>query len=224
MIAIICAMDKELQYFTEALENMTVHDVFGYHFLEGSINGKRAVIVKCGIGKLQAGIVTMLLIEHFQPTIVINSGVAGGYDKTLKECDIVCATKTSAYDVDFTAEGLPLGSLNGEERFVAQDIQLADVSGFNIRYGLILSADTFATNREHLDNIINTYYSDETVLAIDMESAAVARICEEQKTPWCIIRSISDVIGNPVQVNSYEHFAPIAAQNAFKLIIQNYFK
>lgn len=224
MIAIICAMDKERQSFIDALTNKNEQLIMGYSFMTGQINGHDTVLVKCGIGKVQAGVVTMLLIEHFHPEVVINSGVAGGFDQSLQELDLVCATKVSAYDVDFTAEGLPLGSLNGEDRFVENDITLKETNGFSLKYGLILSADIFATDRKHLEEIIDKYYQDEEVVAIDMESATIARICSEQNTKWCVIRAISDVIGGTKQVFNYEKFASQAASLSFQLIYQNYFQ
>ena len=84
MIGIICAMDKELESFKCSLSSQIVYDIMGYKFFTGNINEKEVVLVKSGIGKVSAGIVTLLMIEHFKPTLIINSGIAGGYDKTLK--------------------------------------------------------------------------------------------------------------------------------------------
>ena len=89
---------------------------------------------------------------------------------------------------------------------------------------MILSADTFATDRQALETIINKHYPGEKVIAIDMESATIARICDEQKTPWCVIRAISDVIGGASQVTDYENFVLKAANLSFQIIYQNYFQ
>lgn len=224
MIGILCAMDKELQFFVDSIKNERKETYLNHDFIIGSINNHDVVISKCGIGKVEAGISAALMIEHYAPSLLINSGIAGGYDKSLKVFDVVCANKTGCYDVDFTAEGHELGSLNGENRFCSNDLRLNSNLNLNIKYGLILSADLFATDRNYLDNIFGKYFSNEKVLAVDMESGSIARICEQNNTPWCIIRAISDVVGMESQINSYWEFAKQAAYNAYLLIVENYLK
>ena len=224
MIGIICAMDKELQYFKNDIQDHKVVKVLNYEFVTGKINSQDIVIVKCGIGKVQSGIVTALMVENFHPTLIINSGIAGGFDKELKVFDIVCATKTGFYDIDFTAENHEFGSLNGENRFVLNDSSINNPCDLNIKYGLILSADLFATDRKRLDDIFNKYYIDEQVLAVDMESASIAKVCYDNNVKCVIIRSISDVVGMESQINSYWEFAAQAASNAYQLIKENYLK
>lgn len=224
MIGILCAMDKELQFFAETIQNSRIEKYLNHEFIVGTINDHDVVISKCGIGKIDAGISCALLIEHYSPTLLINSGIAGGFDKSLKVFDVVCANKTGLYDVDFTAEGHEFGSLNGENRFCTTNLTLNNTLDINIKYGLILSADLFATDRKQLENIFNTHYSGEKVLAVDMESASIAKVCEQNNTKWCIIRAISDVVGMESQINSYWEFAKKAAYNAYLLIVENYLK
>ena len=94
----------------------------------------------------------------------------------------------------------------------------------NIKYGLILSSDLFATDRKRLDDIFDTYYKDECILAVDMESASIAKVCFDNDVACTIIRSISDVVGMESQINSYWEFAAQAASNAYQLIKENYLK
>ena len=123
MIAIICALDKELQFYYESLKEKTTHSIMGYDFIEGIINDNKVVIVKSGIGKMAAAVVTTLLIEHFKPSLVINSGIAGGYNKNLKPLDILVVNKIGCYDIDMRLDGLPFGTFDENRRFIEKDIQ-----------------------------------------------------------------------------------------------------
>lgn len=222
MIAIICALDKELQFYYESLKEKRTHSIMGYDFIEGIINDNKVVIVKSGIGKMAAAVVTTLLIEHFNPSLVINSGIAGGYNKNLKPLDILVVNKIGCYDIDMRLDGLPFGTFNENRRFIEKDIKLEETA--NIHYGLIMSSDTFAGDRNKLDNIFNEYFAGEEILAVDMESFAIADVCEKYHIDWCIIRAISDVVGTESQIESYVEFATNAAKNAYLLIEKNYLK
>lgn len=222
MIAIICALDKELQFYYESLKEKRTHSIMGYDFIEGLINENKVVIVKSGIGKMAAAVVTTLLIEHFNPNLVINSGIAGGYDKNLKPLDILVVNKVGCYDIDMRLDGIPFGTFDANRRFIENNIQLEKAD--NVYYGLIMSSDTFAGDRNKLDTIFEEYFEETEIMAVDMESYAIADICEKYHINWCIIRAISDVVGTESQIESYAEFATNAAKNAYLLIEKNYLK
>ena len=91
IIAVICAMDIELEGYKNLLCNSCVEQIIGHEFLVGDYLDNKLVITKCGIGKVNAAWITMLLVEHYNPDLVINSGIAGGYSKQLKTLDVVVA-------------------------------------------------------------------------------------------------------------------------------------
>ena len=194
----------------------------GYDFIEGLINENKVVIVKSGIGKMAAAVVTTLLIEHFNPNLVINSGIAGGYDKNLKPLDILVVNKVGCYDIDMRLDGIPFGTFDANRRFIENNIQLEKAD--NVYYGLIMSSDTFAGDRNKLDAIFEEYFEKTEIMAVEMESYAIADICEKYHINWCIIRAISDVVGTESQIESYAEFATNAAKNAYLLIEKNYLK
>ena len=222
MIGIICAMEKELKSFKSSLVNSENQTIMGFEFFTGKINQKEVVLVKSGIGKVSSSIVTLLMIEHFNPELIINSGIAGGYNKNLKPLDILVVNKVGCYDIDMRLDGLPFGTFNENRRFIEKDIKLEETA--NIHYGLIMSSDTFAGDRNKLDNIFDEYFAGEEILAVDMESFAIADVCEKYHIDWCIIRAISDVVGTESQIESYVEFATNAAKNAYLLIEKNYLK
>ena len=87
-------------------------------FFTGDINGHDVVLVKSGIGKVSAGIVTLLMIEHFKPELIINSGIAGGYNHQLKPLDIVIGNKVGCYDIDMRMDGTAYGAFSNEDRII----------------------------------------------------------------------------------------------------------
>ena len=104
IIAVICAMDIELEGYKNLLCNSCVEQIIGHEFLIGDYLDNKLVITKCGIGKVNAAWITMLLVEHYNPDLVINSGIAGGYSKQLKTLDVVVAEDVVYSDVDMTTD------------------------------------------------------------------------------------------------------------------------
>ena len=221
MIAIICAMDKELKFFVDAIEDKKETLILDYKFIQGKINQKEVVIVKCGIGKMASGIVTTLLIEHFNPQMIINSGIAGGYSKELKPLDIICVNKVGCYDIDMRMDGTVYGAFSNEDRIIQLNEDILNKTNYNVINGTVMSSDYFASNRTKLDIIFNTHYKDVKVDAVDMESYSVAYLCKKYNKRCVIIRAISDVVGMASQIDSYESFASKAAKCAFELIKKN---
>ena len=78
-IAIICAMQVELDAVNKMLTSVTEVNVGPRKFYCGVYKNKEIITTKCGIGKVNAAITSALLIKEFSPSVVINCGVAGGY-------------------------------------------------------------------------------------------------------------------------------------------------
>ena len=118
---IICAMDEEIKELKDALENEEEITIGTLPFYKGTINGKNVVLVKSGIGKVEAGITAALLLTNFKIDVMIHSGSAAGIGDGLKVGDIVIATETAYHDVNCTADGEVWGQLPGQPaRFKAR--------------------------------------------------------------------------------------------------------
>lgn len=221
-IAVICAMDLEAKSLIELLENKKIIKVLDKTFYYGNIADNMVAVAISGIGKVAAGITTTLLIEHFKPDYVINSGIAGGYSKKVKTLDLVIASDVAYYDVDLTADNQEYGALQGLPKYFPASkkmLEKAEKCISNYQLGTIITADVFASNREKVENIVEKYYH-ENVLAVDMESAAVAHACYLTNTPYMIMRVISDVIGEESQISSYYDFASSAAKSSVDAIVK----
>ena len=221
MIAVICAMTLEAEALKAKLENIQEKVILNKTFYTGTINNQEIVLVICGIGKVSAGVTTALLIEHFKPSLIINSGIAGGYAKKLNTLDLVVSKEVAYYDVDLTTDGAEYGTLPNLPKYFEADLNVLDClnkSNINYHHGLIITADVFASDRKKVSDIVDAYYNKE-VLAIDMESASVAQVCYMNNTPFVNFRVISDVIGEESQISMYYNFAEAAANKSIDAIL-----
>lgn len=222
MIAVICAMPIEAELLKQKLENVKIVEVLNKVFYTGTINDKEIVLVICGIGKVSAGITTALLIEHFRPSLIINSGIAGGFSSKLNTLDLVVSQKVAYYDVDLCADNEEYGKLPNLPKYFISDtevIKVLDKNNISYHYGVIITADTFAADKNKIDNLVKQYYRDEEVLAVDMESASVGQVCFTSDTPFINLRVISDVIGEKSQLSTYYNFVEIAANKSVDVIL-----
>ena len=110
-IGIIGAMEQEVALLKQQIEQCVTHTYGGYHFYSGSINGLEVVLVQSGIGKVAATVATTLLITHFSPDGVINTGSAGGFDPELEVGDVVISSELRHHDVDVTAFNYEIGQV-----------------------------------------------------------------------------------------------------------------
>lgn len=221
-IGIIGAMDEEIIILKEKLKNINTTVIAGCEFYQGQLNGKEVILTKSGIGKVAASIATTLLLEHFKPDSIINTGSAGGYDKNLNVGDIVISTEVRFHDVDLTAFGYEIGQMAQLPPAFIADKKLIDIAqnaaetikDLNIIQGLICTGDIFMADPKKTEIARNNF---PTMAACEMEAAAIAQVCFQFNVPFVIIRSLSDIAGKKSEL-SFEQFLPIAAKNASILV------
>lgn len=190
-IGVIIAMDIEYQMMLGVLGGKP----------EGVIAGNEVILWQCGIGKVNAAIGTMELIQKYHPDCIINTGLAGGIDASLHVQDVVAGSQVAYHDV-WCGEGNEIGQVqglparfDGNERLLefAQSIKEKIESCSQLHIGLICSGDQFITNKEELAKIKHNYPDG---LACEMESAAIAHTCYLKEIPFLCLRIISDTPGN----------------------------
>ncbi|MEE8824819.1 5'-methylthioadenosine/S-adenosylhomocysteine nucleosidase [Lentilactobacillus sunkii] len=219
---IICAMDEELAILKEALSDEQTKHYGNADYYLGSIHGQQLVVVKSGIGKVQAGITTSTLINAFHVDAVINSGSAGGIGDGLSVGDIVVATETAYHDVDVTTSGYKMGQLPGfPARFPASDklaakiVKAAKNSGVVAHEGLIVSGDQFIADSNKIAEIKHNFPD---ALCSEMEGAAVGQVAYQNKIPYAVIRAMSDV-GDENAEMSFDKFIIIAGKKSGQMLI-----
>lgn len=214
-IGIIVAMDKELALLTHLLEGEHIQSECGYNFHLGSIAGKDIVAMKCGIGKVNAAMGTMLMIDEYHPDLIINTGVAGGTGGNAGILDIVVGTRIAYHDV-WCGPGTEWGVASG----CPQYFHTADTvnslpclqEGDTLKHGLVVSGDVFVSSPEVIAHIRGLYPD---VDAVDMESAAIAQVCYLRSVPFACIRVISDTPGADYNIAQYQNFWEEAPRHTF---------
>lgn len=223
MIGIICAMNKEACGIIENMTEVTSEEISGVTFNKGKINGKNCVVAVCGIGKVFAALCAQTMILTYSPSLIINSGVAGGLHPSLKVCDITVATSLVQHDMDTSAIGDPKGLISGiniiniptDEEASACLTDAAKSCGINVISGVIATGDKFIASNDDKKSIVDSF----SAIACEMEGGAIAHVCYVNKTPVCVMRAISDG-GDESATLDYPTFARLASEQSVKVIMK----
>ena len=216
-IGIITAMSSEQKQVTQLLENKKEYTEGPFQYTEGSIRNNTIILMKCGIGKVNAAAGTVELIRTFQPDCVISTGVAGGIDSCLKIMDVVVSRQIVYHDV-WCGEGNVYGQIQDFppiRRYATLfDCAMSLDTPTAIHGGLICSGDKFITDRSELNDIKEKFHEG---LAVDMESGAIAQICYIYKVPFISFRIISDTPGADNHWEQYTNFWETIADRSFEV-------
>lgn len=213
-IGIIVAMTKELNLLLPLMENRETRRCGDTEFHLGNIGGHRVALMECGIGKVNAAIGAVTLIDNFHPDLLINTGVAAGAGDNVAVMDAIIATGVAHHD--FWCIGEEWGRVPGCPRIFPTRTYAETVDAPNVRRGLIASGELFITSAEQVENIRKNFPD---VLAIDMESAAIAQVCHLRGVPFFCMRVISDTPWcHHDNSRQYEDFWEAAPRQSFSLI------
>ena len=223
MIGIIGAMEEEVIQLKNRMTNVTVIKKASMDFYKGTFGDKELVIVRSGIGKVNAGICTQILIDLFDVKLVINTGIAGSLDASIDIGDIVLSTDALQHDVDAVAFGYQLGTIPRMETstFLADKslLQLAssvckDVNpDIHVFHGRVVSGDQFIASKEKKEWLIDNFQATCT----EMEGAAIAQAAYLNGIPFLIIRAISDKADNSAEMD-YPTFEAKAIEHTVRLM------
>ena len=220
-IAIIAAMSKELKLLLPMIKDCGKVSINNYEFYSGTMGSHEVTAVQCGIGKVNAAVATLTLIETFHPDLVINTGVAGGTGNGAGILDVVLASEVAYHDV-WCGPGTEWGEAAGCPPTFACAVPNRLAALFpEIKTGLIASGDIFVSKPEEVKHILDTYPA---AMAVDMESAAIAQVCYLKCVPFMCLRVISDTPGaadNIAQYNNFWEDAPHTTFRALKGILSN---
>ena len=221
-IGIIGAMEPEVAILRDAIANKTETSKGGFTFYTGELAGHTVTLVQSGIGKVAATVATTLLIDNFQPDCVINTGSAGGFEPSLNVGDVVISNEVRHHDVDVTAFGyeigqvpqMPAGFAAHPALITAAQKSVAILSDTQTMVGLICTGDSFMCDPVRIDQTRKDF---PTMLAVEMEGAAIAQACHVLDTPFVVIRSLSDIAGKE-SPQSFEEYLEVASINSSKLV------
>ena len=223
-IAILGAMDEEIALLQSSLSNCQEVQVSHLTVYTGTLGDVEVALVKCGIGKVAAAVSTTLMINHFKPDAVINTGSAGGFAEHLEIGDIVIGTDVRHHDADLTHFGYELGQNAGMPSFFSCDKKLVEqaalaateLNNVQVQKGLICTGDSFVGSDEAAAVIRKNFPE---VCAVEMEGVAIAQTCYLLTTPFLVIRSLSDIAGKTSTL-SFQAYLEKAAKNSATLVMQ----
>ncbi len=222
-IGIIGAMDLEVEHLKGEMQISRIVDKAGMEFYTGTLKGVDVVIVRSGIGKVNAGLCAQILTDVFQVTHIINTGVAGSLNAKLDIGDILISKDALYHDMDVRIFGYQLGEVPqmGCREFKADKAMIeAAVSSckevnpdIHVEVGRILSGDQFISDKAKKETLIADFQGDCT----EMEGAAIAHSAYLNKIPFVIIRAISDKADDSAEMD-YPTFEREAAKHSAKLV------
>ncbi|MCW3107216.1 MAG: 5-methylthioadenosine/S-adenosylhomocysteine nucleosidase [Segetibacter sp.] len=235
--AIVGAFQLEVELLKNKIQDIKEQRIEGIPFYTGKLNGQPIVLTRSGIGKVNAALTTALLLEHFRPKQLLFTGIAGAMNPTLHPGDIVVGkllahhdygrrmpegmmrvpTKNPYYFADnpifFPSDSL----LVVVSQTAAKDIQLQSIGDYKpqIITGTIITGDIFLADTKLNQQLQKEYNSD----AVEMEGAAVAQICYQEKVPFIIIRSLSDSADDSAALD-FKKYGKVAAENSAMFILE----
>lgn len=225
MLGIIGAMDEEVAKIKEEMTDVTVTTVAGMDFYEGKLGGKDAVVVRSGIGKVNAGMCTQILADRFHISAVINTGIAGSLKNEINIGDIVLSTDTVQHDMDASGFGYKIGQIPRVDTFSfpadSALIELAEACNRKVNpeiqvfRGRVVSGDQFISDKEKKRWLIETFDGSCT----EMEGAAIAQAAYLNGIPYLVIRAISDKADDSAGMD-YAVFEEQAIRHSVNLLLE----
>lgn len=222
-IGIIGAMDEEIELLKQNIQIEKEEIIATCTFIKGKLFDQEVVLLKSGIGKVNAAMATTVLQERYRPSKIINTGSAGGFTEQLEVGDLVVSTHVTHHDVDVTAFSYEYGQVPGlpamyeaDPELVNQAIDAIDfLEKTQVLKGIIATGDSFMSDVNRVNFVREKF---PTMLASEMEAAAIAQVCHQYNTPFVVIRALSDIAGKESSV-SFDSFLEQAAKNAATLIM-----
>ncbi|MDD5922203.1 MAG: 5'-methylthioadenosine/adenosylhomocysteine nucleosidase [Eubacteriales bacterium] len=222
-VGIIGAMEMEVARLKEQMQEPKITVRAGMSFCEGRLGLFDAVIVRSGVGKVNAAAAVQILADCFQVTHVINTGAAGSLDARINIGDIVVSTDLVQHDVDAVLFGYEPGEVpqlhtvsfpadEGLRSAAKKAVESADPD-ISVWEGRIASGDQFICEKEKKNWIRDTFHA----VCTEMEGAAVAQTCWINHLPFVVIRAISDKADESVSI-SYDEFERNAAEHSARMV------
>ena len=222
-LGIIGAMACEVEALKGKMENVTVGNHGGSEYFEGTLEGLPAVVVQCGVGKVNAAMCAQVLCSVYGVTHLVNTGIAGSLCAELDIADLVVSKDAMYHDVDVTVFGYPQGKVPGmdvvafpaDETLMGYAFEAANaVNPGHAKIGRVASGDQFVCGKEQKDKIIEVTQA----LCTEMEGAAIAQTAYRNGIPFVILRAISDKADNSAEMD-YPTFEAMAAEHCAKVTL-----
>lgn len=223
MIGIIGAMEEEVAALKEDMIVEETVEQASMVFCRGVLCGKEVVVVRSGIGKVNAGICAQILVDRFHVDTLINTGIAGSLDAKIDIGDLVISTDALHHDMDAVNFGYEPGQIPrmdvlafpADEELVKKAVEANQKANPEIHTftGRVASGDQFIAAGDVKDRIAEGFHP----LCVEMEGAAIAQVAYLNKVSYVIIRAISDKADNSATMD-YPTFEKQAIAHSVRLM------
>lgn len=215
---IIVAMRVELDMLLREMAQAELVTINGTDYHTGRIGGVDVVATQCGIGKVNAAVGALTMIDNFKPDAVINTGIAGGTGAGAGVLDVVIGSEVGYHDV-WCGPGNAPGQVQGHPERYAGALSLVDMEALGgnprVKVGLIASGDKFISSPADLEAVLEVQPE---AVAVDMESGAIAQVCHLKGVPFLAVRVVSDTPGVENHLEQYGDFWTLAPQSTFGIL------
>jgi len=215
MIGILGAMEEEVGLLRARIDDPRQETAGSRVFVRGDLAGHQVVVAISGFGKVAASSTVTTMLDRYEPSAVLFTGVAGGIDHTVRRGDVVVADALVQHDFDaspivpkYVIPSLGVSRIESDPELVAVAVEAAEGMGHSVHRGLVASGDRFiddpaevATLRSELPGI----------LAVEMEGAAVAQVCREREVPFVVVRAVSDTADGDAASDFLEFVRTVSA-------------
>ena len=225
MLGIIGAMDEEVAKIKERLENVEVQTFGGMDFYKGNFEGKSVVVVRSGIGKVNAAVCAQILADRYQVSGIVNTGIAGSLMAKIDIGDIVLSTDALQHDVDATAFDYVPGQIprvdvlsfpaDGKLIGLAEQCCRKVNPEISVFKGRVVSGDQFISDKEKKKWLRSQFDG----FCTEMEGAAIAQAAYLNGIPYLVIRAISDKADDSASVD-YPVFEAQAIEHSVRLLLE----
>lgn len=223
-IAIIGAMEEEVELLRSRIEEKETTMAGNSEYTAGKLNGADVILLKSGIGKVNAAMSTAVLLDRFKPDAVINTGSAGGFNSDHEIGTVVISSEVRHHDVDVTVFGYEHGQVPQLPSAFTADSRLMeaarkaveDIGEHALAEGLIITGDSFMSDADRVGRVRELFPE---ALASEMEAAAVAQVCHQFGVPFVVIRALSDIAGKESAM-SFDEFLPKAAKHSAEAVMR----
>lgn len=223
MIGIIGAMEEEVAALKEAMDIEEIKEIASMTFCKGVLCGKDVIVVRSGVGKVNAAICAQILAGNFHVDTLINTGIAGSLDARIDIGDMVISADAVHHDMDASAFGDPVGQVPRMDTFtfpadeklaaLAKEVNEEVNPEIKTFIGRVATGDQFVASQEVKNRIVNNFQA----LCTEMEGVGIAHAAYLNKIPYVIIRAISDKADNSAEMD-YPTFEKQAIAHSVKLV------
>lgn len=239
MIAILGQTEDDILYYISRFTNgETIDELpYGVKVHKGNFGMDEIVIAATGYGNIRSALVTNMLIDEYDPYLVINTGSVISLDKQLHQGDIFIADRYYIDGIRYNPMmNTAYGQIPGMPEFFIFESSInaqAESASFEVgggafaERGYLLSGEAVHTDSKTFEEIKDEHYAyvKGMIRAYDTSSGGIALVCYERKRTLLTIRAVSMELDNPEHLLNCKRKAlevtPIIGRVLIKLILNN---